>query len=47
VITPPAGARVLLAARPVDFRNYAEPIVMRGFERDGPLAAPAPLRRSA
>jgi len=29
VITIPAGARVLLATRPVDFRNYAERMVMQ------------------
>jgi hypothetical protein len=44
---PPPGTRVFLACGVTDMRNYAEPIVMRGFEWDGPLAAPMPLRRSA
>jgi hypothetical protein len=29
MINLPAGARILLATRPVDFRNYAESPVMR------------------
>ena len=35
MITIPAGVRVLLATKPVDFRNYAEPPDMRSGAMDG------------
>lgn len=30
MIGPGAGARVMVATRPVDFRNYAATMIMRG-----------------
>ena len=47
MITIPAGVRVLLATRPVDFRNYAECLVMRSARPDASITAvypPTPLR---
>jgi hypothetical protein len=31
MITIPAGARILLATRPIDFRNYGERRIMRSL----------------
>jgi hypothetical protein len=28
VLTPPAGLKVFVATKPVDFRNYAESVIM-------------------
>ena len=31
MIVPPTGIRVLVATKPVDFRNYAERTIMRSL----------------
>jgi hypothetical protein len=28
MLTPPAGLKVYVATKPVDFRNYAQPVIM-------------------
>ena len=33
MIGPGAGAKVMVATRPVDFRNYAATMIMRGWGR--------------
>lgn len=34
MLTTPAGLMIYVAIRPVDFRNYAEPTIMRSARRE-------------